>query len=223
MDVMNAVKDCGNLLRVIYRVNTLCKAGCFIGTKEELIEAIHKKYDYIKDREAYIAKVEELYSSSQEIKNPLAQDYAVQLLLATQGLYTSELCKSNFGIVRAEIAKQGYCAEELHLDKAYKVRLAVAHTGKYGDVLHKDEDPLVRAAVAESGNYHDVLHKDRIWIVRVAVADAGGYHDVLHKDTCCFVREAVAASGGYLDVLRKDHIESVCIIAKNKLKELNNE
>jgi len=57
------VHNCGNSNRRIYRkIETpgLIHIGCFIGTHQEAIDAISKRYDE-EERDAYIAKVNECY------------------------------------------------------------------------------------------------------------------------------------------------------------------
>ena len=57
------VYDCGNSKRAIYlnlKDKTLIHIGCFVGTKDEAIDAIKDKYDD-GDRDAYITKVNECF------------------------------------------------------------------------------------------------------------------------------------------------------------------
>lgn len=53
------ISGCGKRNRVVVRCGHVYYVGCFIGTKEEVIEAIKEGY-YGEDREAYIAKIEAL-------------------------------------------------------------------------------------------------------------------------------------------------------------------
>jgi hypothetical protein len=57
----NIVTNCGRKNRTIVRYGDICYIGCSKYTKEEAIEAISEEYGG-SDRDAYIAKVEELYS-----------------------------------------------------------------------------------------------------------------------------------------------------------------
>ena len=65
------VYDCGDDNRAIYldlKNKTLIHIGCFVGTKDEAIDAIKDKYDD-DVRDTYIAKVEECFQLWETLRN----------------------------------------------------------------------------------------------------------------------------------------------------------
>jgi len=59
----NVITECGEYQRTIYRYYNICYIGCFIGNYDEIIEAIHKKYEGV-ECIAYIRKIDELYAGA---------------------------------------------------------------------------------------------------------------------------------------------------------------
>ena len=119
--ITNEVKGCGNINRTIYRVDDICKIGCFTGTREEAEKRIRNEYEG-DNRKTYLAKIAELFEGGLEVKD-----------------ITEETLE-----VRLTAAFRGNCHDVLHKDKDWLVRKVVAKRGGYLDILKNDEDEDVR-------------------------------------------------------------------------------
>jgi len=69
----NIVTGCGDSDRTIARYEDICYIGCFTGAKSEAIKVIKSEYKG-KDRDTYIAKIEELYASNISLEDITADD-----------------------------------------------------------------------------------------------------------------------------------------------------
>ena len=79
----NIVTNCGNLNRTVIRYKKLCYIGCFTGTKKQAIKAISKKYTD-KNKDDYIAKIEELYNRTTIADEDITADDNYALKLASR-------------------------------------------------------------------------------------------------------------------------------------------
>ena len=140
------VENCGKRRRTITRIDDICIAGCFRGTRSEIEERIRNEYTG-KACSDYLAKIDILFSGGCDITNIKYWD----------------------NYVKCEVARQHKHSKELSCDSDRNVRAAVAMAGDCHDVLYSDSDWYVRACVARAGSYGDVLKDDKILAVRDAV------------------------------------------------------
>ena len=120
--IVNEITDCGEYDRTIYRINSLARIGCFVGTFEEAADAIKAKYG----RGEYFEKLKQLFAGGTEVPdtvNGLIEDDLYEFIY--RGEFHEILSKHRLSRIRkavARVTKDPKIIETLKNDPDLRVR-----------------------------------------------------------------------------------------------------